>query len=223
MTAGEVRGLLYQIVDHYLRQRDDPDMLFDAMIDAANETTETFRDASSEAASTRAQVLTRMLQLASRAMAALSGPVCTKIVRKGGKSGKQTFEHHPLLRGMQMEMDRRGKADKAQGARTIAHRSWWIVTLDGDTECPDARWAQLTHRGQLDEHGDGDEVIDIELLSPLELAEVTTGHTVASMIAAFAKHLRAVAGEGSQLAKMTDEDRDLIHRLEAARAAMGAS
>jgi len=219
MDEGDLRPLVYQIVDSYRKQLSDPDALFDAMIDAANEVVDLFKEASSAAASARAQVLTRILQLSARSLHALSGPVCIRIMRR---AGNQKFHHHPLLRGIQMGISRRGDGDHVSKARTIAHFSWWIIALGGDTDCPDARWACLTHRGDVDAHGTGEEEIEINLVTPLELAERTTGSHGAEMLAAFAKHLRTISATDSKLTLMIQEDRDLVRRIEAALVVIGA-
>lgn len=218
MSEGDLRELLYSVVHHYCRQIADPDGLFDAMIDAANETVEEFRDASSAAASMRAQLLTRMLQLAARAMAALSGRVCTKITRS---HGEQVFEHHPLLRGVEMGLSKRTKSDSTK-ARTISHQSWWIVTLGGDTDCsePDTRWATLTHRGVIDATGSGEENINVELVTALELAETTTREEVLMMLGDFMKRLRNITKTDSRLIQMTAEDNAWIIKVGEALATM---
>lgn len=212
MSEGDVRSLLYQVVDYYCR----PATLFDTWIDAANETVEEFRESTSAAASTRAQVLTRILQLAQRSLAALGGKICTKII----KGVEQKFEHHPHLYGVLMGQTKRSKSTPGE-AQIISQKSWWIVSLVGDTDMPDARWAVLTHRGEIDEFGDGEEFIDIELVSALDLAESTTNHDVQLMLAEFLRHLKKVGGAQSKLVKMTAEDKDLVKKMENALAAMG--
>lgn len=217
MEAGELRGLVYQIVDAYRRKLASPEALFEAMIGAANGTLDRFRGVKTEATVVRAEVLTRLLDLASMSVRALGNPVRTKITRSPGNA--QDYELDPFLFGVELAQNRK-VTNEPEGRRTIHGRSWWVVMLAGEASCPDARWAVLDHSGSIEADGSGIEMIRPALIDPLTLAEQLNERIVTQMLRTFSQRLQDVSD--GQLQRMTEEDGRALQGLRGALTALEA-
>lgn len=215
MDAGELRGLVYQIVDAYRRKLASPEALFEAMIGAANGTLARFRGVKNEAIVVRAEVLTRLLDLASMSVRALGNPLRIKITRSPGN--QQLYELDPFLFGVELAQNRK-LSNEPDGSRSIHGRSWWVVMLAGEASCPDARWAVLDHTGTIDPDGSGVETIRPALIEPIELAEQLNERIVTQMLRTFSQRLRDVSD--GQLQRMTEEDDRALRGLRSALVAL---
>jgi len=215
MNEGELRTLIYQIVETYERKLaiPDPHQLFEKMVDSAVDTFGRFKEAKTEASRLRAQLLARMLVLVGHSMPALGGPVRAQIVRAGGS---QTFVNHAYLRGIELAQNR--KLHSVDGVRTIVGRSWWVVSLAGEHTQPDARWAVIDHRGSLDGDGCGQEDLTIDIVETLALAEQISDRIAADMLMKFSDQLRDVSD--GQLPRLTDQEQHSILKLQAALQAL---
>ena len=188
LDVGELRSLVYRIVDGYRKRFDDPESWFDAMVLAANDRAEAVRGEQQSGASLRAQVLSRILTIAARAMPAIGTSVRTQVVRSGAD---QQYVVHPLLRGIELGGNRK-QLQQNDGLRAIAGRTWWAVTLGGAASVHDARWAIMDHTGSIDTNGFGEERITISLSEPAELAHQVNDKIVGTMLLSLSTQLRRV-------------------------------
>ena len=201
LDVGELRSLVYRIVDGYRKRFDDPDSWFDAMVGAANGRAQSVRAEQQSGATLRAQVLARILTIGARAIPAISTAVRTQIVRSGPD---QQYVVHPLLRGIELGGNRK-QLQQSDGLRAIAGRTWWVVTLGGTAAAPDARWAIMDHTGSIDANGFGEERIAISLTDPDDLAHQVNDRIVGTMLLSLSTQLRLV--DDSRAAAETEKVR----------------
>jgi len=188
LGPSELRTLIHNLLDGYRRRLEDPEAWFDAMVTAANDRADTIRSEQQVGTTLRAQVLSRLLYIAARALPAISNTVRTKIVRGGAD---QQYTLHPLLRGIELGGSRKQLA-QADGVRAIVGRTWWVVALSGNTAVPDARWAIMDHSGSIDAKGFGEERISITLSDPIDLAQQVNDRVVGTMLLSLSTQLRHV-------------------------------
>lgn len=214
LGEGDLRTLVYQIVEAYQRRLCNPDEIFEAMVDSASSTMDRFRGEKSNGVLTRAQMLDRILPIAARAMPALSTPIRELIKRSGGS---QHFVNHTLLRGIELAHNRKTPVGD-NGAKTICGRSWWAIALAGEPVGADARWAVLEHAGTIESDGSGIETVTITFVDAIDLAEQITDRIMVQILTNFAARLRDISG--GELPRMIEHDEASRLRIEAALEAM---
>lgn len=201
LSEGDLRTLVYQIVDAYQRRFVDPKVLLAAALASAESTVGKFREVKSRSVATRATILEWLLPLLARAMKSIGTPV-RELIRRDGDHAE--YINHPLLCGIELAQHRRIIGPKG-GTKTITGRTWWAVAFPPATGgSPHAVWAVLDHHGEL-VGGKGDEVIDFTLLQTLQLAEMIDDAMLGEILATFAKCLRG-ASNGGGLPRMIEHD-----------------
>jgi hypothetical protein len=183
LDEGDLRDLIYKIVEHYQRQKDDPQAVYEDMARRANMRLVQIKAEQAQGARLRADVLDLIRQIAEVAMPAIGNPLRTKILRRGTE---QQYTNHPGLRGVDLGGSRKQIAAD-DGTRAIAGRSWWVVVRDGD---PCGCWAILDHVGSTDPDGNGEERIIVTPADPEEVAAQTNEKIVGAMLIALAQQLR---------------------------------
>jgi hypothetical protein len=201
LDEGELRGLVYKIVDTYRRRLADPLATFEELATAAYERKGKVLEEKQDGLQQRALVLDRLLHFGALAMPAIGGPVRTLIQRHGDD---QQYTLHPLLRGIELAGNRK-QLNGSDGVRAIAGRTWWIIAMAGQPpmtiEHPpiDVRWAIFDHTGSLDAKACGEERIIISLSDQWDLAAQVNDRIVGEMIISLATQLRrATEGNGTE-------------------------
>lgn len=184
MDEGDLRTLVYELVRHYQRQREDPDMAYDTMARAVKKRAESLGAERIAGVTLRATVLDRMLEIGQLAMTGLAQPLRTRIVRNGAE---QQCTTHPSLRGIELGNNRK-KISDGLGTRRISGSSWWIVTSSGRM---DVCWAILDHVGSIDAAGCGEEKIVINATDPEELARQVNEKIIGDMLLTLGSQLRS--------------------------------
>lgn len=202
MSEGELRTLVYKIVDNYQRKFDEPEKWFEAMAQAAIDQDARLREEKSSARLVRAQILARLLFWAGRSISEIGVPVRVQVNRAGAD---QQFVLHPLLRGIELASSRK-QLMQSDGSRAIVGRTWAVVALAGARTIADARWAIMDHVGSLDEKGFGEERITVSLTDPEQLSDLSD-RLVGEMITALAAKLSEsdVRKGSAQIVKIRDK------------------
>lgn len=208
LDEGELRDLIYKIVEHYQRQKDDPLAVYEDMARRANVRLTQIKAEQAQGARLRGDVLDLIRQIAQVAMPAISNPLRTKIIRRANDKGvEQTYSNHPSLRGVDLGGTRK-QITADDGSRAIAGRSWWVVVRDGQTE---TCWAILDHVGSADESGNGEERIVVTPADPDEVATQVNEKIVGTMLIALAHQLK-----DAEVSRRSPEIDRLRGRLDAA-------
>lgn len=201
LGEGDLRTLVYQIVDAYQRRFVDPKVLLEAALSSAETTVGKFREVKSRSVQTRAKILDWLLPLLARAMQSIGIPV-RELIRRDGDHAE--YFNHPLLCGIELAQHRRLIGPKG-GTKTITGRTWWAVALPFDKAgTSHACWAVLDHHGEL-VGGKGDETIDFTLLQTLQLAEMIDDSMLGEILSTFAGRLRG-ASNGGGLPRIIEHD-----------------
>ncbi len=213
LGEGELRDLVYKLVDNYHRRYVDPDKWFDAMAVSVAERHSRFTQEKSNAKTVRAQILSRVLVMAGRVVPYIGGPVRVQIERGGAD---QQLVNDPLLRGIELASSRKQLA-QSDGTRAIVGRTWAIVMLAGRVAAPDPRWAILDHVGSLDEKGFGQERITVSLSDHDELAEQLNDKMVGQILSSFAGQIQDFDGRRgpSDMEKIRAKMQGIVHLLRA--------
>lgn len=211
---GDLKNLLYQIVEHYLRELGSPSTYLERLVLQSEDRREECREAVERSVGARESVLRSLLEIIQPSLPALLGPVPTETWNEPGRHGQRT--DHPLLRGFEL-LDGMRKAPSGPGRVIVSGRSWWLVALppdDAESERVTARIAAMEHGGELDTHreGNGQTFCDIQLVSIAEAAAQIRDDHFDKVIAAVVRRLRSVGSNAQkEITARADMAADTLH------------
>lgn len=209
----EIEQLLYQIVEHYVRELADPRIYLQRLVQQTEDRRDECTEATERSVQAREAVLRAVLEIIQPALPALLGPVPTETWNEPGRHGQRT--DHPLLRGFEL-LDGMRKGPVGSGRVAVSGRSWWLVALEPDDPHVrvTARVAALDHVGELDTHreGNGQTYCDIKLVTIADAASQIRDDMFDKLIAAVVRRLRSVSSNAQKdLAARADEAASMLH------------
>lgn len=214
MSEGDLRQLVYQLVEHYSRELGSPSLYLERLVQQAEDRRDESREATERSVTARESVLRQILEIIEPALPAMLGPVPAETWNEPGQHGHRT--DHPLLRGFEL-LDGMRKSPQGHGRQLVSGRSWWIVALppDGDEMVrTTARIAALDHGGELDTHreGQGQTYCDVTLVSLGQAAAQIRDDAFDKVLAAVIRRLRSVGSDGQkEIAARADAAADMLH------------
>lgn len=191
MTEGELRDLVYKIVERQRTPTVDPIRHLAELVNAAKERHHDLVDAKEHSVNLRKAVLEDLLEHVQPALPALLGSIVVETHHGGVEESRK---HHPLLLGLELVAGRRASPNGT--SQIYTGKSFWIVGLQPEALSDPiyGRYAIAYHHGKTS-NGVGRTGFYLELISCAEAAEQIREDQFRAIVSKIVDRLLVAAGQ----------------------------